>query len=338
MAKKVAPAINHKINLNNLKKDSVGHKITTKVPLTTPEATLADVRLYLFNRPHDLDTINYIYVVSPKQKLLGVFSIREVFKNKPTTQVSAIMKRSPHTAHPNTDQERVAHLALKHNLKAIPIVNHHDELLGVIPSDAILSILNHETKEDLLQIAGIVADEATLGITSDIPVLTSFLHRIPWIVIGLVGGLLTAQIIDTFSATLEQNLILAAFIPLVAYLANAVGTQTQTIFIRDLSTRKNLPLARYTLKQFANSLLIGITCWLIIAGLASFSWQAGYLGFIIGLAIFVTINAATFFALSIPLLLKKLNQDPAIGSGPFTAITQDFFSVVIYFAIASLLL
>jgi magnesium transporter len=239
--------------------------------------------------------------------------------------------------HPHTDQEKAAHMALASGIKAVPVVDEAGYFLGVIPSDGIQSILESETKEDFYRFAGIVGKQHP-DKTQDLSIRRSFARRIPWILIGLFGGLLTAEIIGEFEHVLSKNLLLAGFIPLIAYIANAVGVQTQTVYIRDLATQAKFSTYYYSIRQIITSTLIGLTCWGLIYLLSVFIWHTPYLGFVVGLAVFSAILVATFFAIFIPYILKTLGTDPAIGSGPFSTIIQDLLSIVIYFAIASALL
>ena len=319
--------------------DAVAHHVSQKVPTVKKDDTILEIKSMLFENAKNFETINYIYVLSDKKKLKGVASVKEVLSADPNKKISEIMvSEDLITAHPNTDQEKVAHKALKHSLKSIPIVDKNNKFIGVVPSDQILSILDQESEEDLLRFAGFILDKDDSQNESKLPVFKSFQHRIPWILFGLFGGLFTAQIISKFDGILTEYIILASFIPLVAYVANAVGVQTQTVFIRDLAVRGNIDYGKYSLKQALIAILIAITCWAAILFMAVLSWQESYLGIVVGAAVFSAILMATFFAVFIPLVLTKLKMDPAIGSGPFTTIVQDFLSIVIYLAIASMLL
>lgn len=329
--------ISRKLSELTLPADSAGKKATSKVPLVSPKMTVKEVQEMLFDHAKDFETINYIYVVSDKGRLHGVLSIKDIFSNSSEIQVKTIMGTDITKVHPHTDQEIAAHLALKSGIKAIPVVDNNGYLFGVISSDQIQAIFESETKEDFYRLAGIVGKHHGIK-TQDLPVIKLFQRRIPWILVGLMGGFLTAKIIGGFEHVLKENLILAGFIPLIAYIANAVGVQTQTVYIRDLATQSAFSTYKYSIKQMITSVLIGITCWAVVLILALSIWSNPYLGFVIGLSVFSAIVVATFFALYIPFILKRFGSDPAIGSGPFSTIIQDLLSIVIYFAIASALL
>lgn len=312
-------------------------KTTNKVPKCNPGQTTEEVRKYLLKNLHKIDTINYIYGINAENKLKGIVSIKELFSAPPDSKIRDIMTKKIIKAHPDTDQEDVVHMAIQHQLKSIPIVNKRNKFLGVIPSDEILYILDSESKEDLMFLSGIIPHDKIIR-QDNVPIFKSFIHRTPWIISGLFGGILAAGIIGHFEGILEKEVILAAFIPLVVYLSNAVGTQSQTMYIRDLAVSENIPVLRYGFKQVLISALIGAACWLLIWLLALIFWQSDLLGTIVGFSIFCSIIIAVIFAIGIPYLLTKLNKDPAIGSGPFTTIIQDIISVVTYFVVASIML
>lgn len=337
MAKKHAPdkKLSTKAKKLTLPPDSAGKKMTAKIPVVTTKEKISDVRNLLFERTDEFETINYVYVVSKNKVLKGVISIADVFKHAPETPVKKVMKKKLVKTHMKTDQERAAHLALKEGIKALPVVNDNNHLLGVVPSDEIQKILDHESREDLLKLTGIIGKHQD---SSSMTVFSSFATRVPWIVIGLLGGLVTASTISSFQNILEKNIILASFIPLIAYIANAVANQTQTILIKDLAIDTKMSFRGYFMKQLATATLIAAACSIFILAITSLIWGSPYLGAVVGLAMTAAILTATFFAVFIPRIMLLFNLDPAVGGVPFATVIQDFLSIVIYFSIASALL
>ncbi|MDD5071526.1 MAG: magnesium transporter [Patescibacteria group bacterium] len=311
-------------------------KITTKVPTCGSDQKAEEVKKYILENAAKFETINYIYVLSKSKKLKGIISIHELFGCSPEAYIRNYMATDIVKARPDTDKEKVAYLALKNNIKSVPVVGKENKFIGVVSSDDILNILADEANEDFMLMSGIIPNNSADG--GKLSVFKSFVHRTPWIIVGLFGGLLAAKIISGFEGILEREVILAAFIPLIVYMANAVGAQTQTLYIRDLAVSQKVPILKYGLKQIGVSALIGAVCWLVIAGISLIAWQSQLLGAVIGFAVFCSIIAATIFAIGIPFLLVKSKNDPAIGSGPFTTIIQDVLSVLIYFFIASVLM
>ena len=192
--------------------------------------------------------------------------------------------------------------------------------------------------ESLLHHAGIHHPKLIVENVLKTPIHTAVLHRLPWLVIGLGGGLLTAQIITGFIATLENNLLLAGFIPLMVYMTDAVGTQIEAFFIRDYAPTPNFQYHRYFLKH----LTIVSTLAAILGGtlfiVASIVFRHPALGVVLGLSLGLGIISSVFTGLFIPYLFSKAKLDPANTTGPIATIIQDFVTIVIYFSIASLLL
>ncbi|MBI2040080.1 magnesium transporter [Candidatus Microgenomates bacterium] len=161
--------------------------------------------------------------------------------------------------------------------------------------------------------------------------------RLPWLIVGLFGGAIAGIIVSRFELSLRENVSLAFFIPIVAYMSDAIGTQTETIFIRALTDLKfNIP--RYITRE----LVIGATMGSVIGVVAG---VFGYIlsnslavGQVVGISLFLSMTIATALACITPLLLRKLKNDPAVGSGPFTTALQDVVSLTIYFLVAAAIL
>lgn len=162
-------------------------------------------------------------------------------------------------------------------------------------------------------------------------------HRLPWLVIGLLGGIGATYLSANFEGLLQKNIQLAFFIPVIVYMADAVGTQTQTVFVRNMGKHRSL-FRKYLFKEILLGLFLGVLFGSIIGSL-SFLWFYSYeTSLTIGLSMFATIATAPLIALIIPELIRRVHKDPAVGSGPFTTVLQDLLSLLIYFAIASIIL
>lgn len=326
-------------NTTKWPKESAGSHMTTKVPVIDSETTLGTINRLVFNNITKFDAINYIYVVNKKGVLTGVLSMKEVFRRQGSSKVGKASKKVTVYVHPETDQERVIYLALRNNIKAIPIVDKEGVLLGVVPSDKILSILYHEAREDALHIAGIHKKEEQFDDILETPLITSYRYRVPWLILGMFGGLFAARIVGLFQTTLEQNLLLAAFIPLMVYISNAVAVQGQTILVRDISASDKIPYVKYIIRQGGVSFLIAITLSVLFFIISRLGFTLSFfVGFVAALAMLVSINVATFLGMLVPIILKRLKIDPALGSGPLSTILQDTMTIIIYFGVASVML
>jgi magnesium transporter len=320
------------------KKDQAINYTTDKVPVIPDSYTISDTSDFIKKNAGNFDTIDYIYVLNKKKGLTGVLSIRDLFKHSGKTLVKGVMEKNILTVSPDTPQVRVANMALKHKLKSVPIVKN-GKFVGVILTSKIFSMINKDLHQHLLYTAGVHKGHLEYEDTMKVPLKVSLFHRIPWLVIGLVGIFFAAAFISYFESMIDTHIILAFFIPAVVYMSDALGTQLQTLFIRDMAVMgKDLKVHAYFSKQFMISIIIG----LFIAGatfaVISVFWQQPYIAFVISIAMFATLMVSGFTSLLTTYLFKKLGQDPALGSGPFATIISDVSSVIIYFLIVSLLL
>lgn len=318
--------------------ESAGRVITINVPAVSAEATVADIERLLLKRAKDFNSINYVYVTDANHRLVGVISLKEVFQQPKLTLAKDVMVTQLITVHPHTDQERVVHLALAHDLKAVPVVDKDGGFLGAVLSRTLLHTLYREANEDLLRLAGVKHPESTFDNVLKLPITKSLEHRTPWLLLGLLGGVLAAGIISQFEATLQKNLILAAFIPLMVYMADAVGTQMEAFIIRDLAVNPSLNFFQYLKRQFTVVCLIGLLTSGLLLAISLVLYKDMKVAVVLALSLFIATASSVLTGLVIPYLLGRLKQDPANASGPIATIVQDILTVTIFFLIASWLL
>lgn len=319
-------------------KESVGRLMTLKVPLATETQTIKDIFEFL-SRGNGFETINYVYVTDKEKKLIGVFSLKEIFLHPQEKLLKDIIVTDLVKIGPYADQERAAILALKHNIKAIPVTDKSGLFLGVLPSDTILSILNKEHIEDFLLSSGFSKIEANYFNILETPGFRLFKARVGWLLFGLFGGIIAAQVMGFFENVLQQEILLAFFVPVIVYMSGAVGVQTQTLFIRGMVMDNNaISIKRY----FKKEIFIGFFLALFLGGIlglfAKFWWGSERLGLILFLAMFFGIIISVSIGVFIPWILKKTKQDPAVGSGPFATIIVDIISIIVYFLVATILI
>lgn len=312
--------------------------MVTDVPIAHPEETVAHVEERLIKDIRRLETINYIYVTDADGVLVGVFSIKELFRQPKTSHVKDVMKAGVVTAYPKTKRERVARSAVKRSIKAVPIIDKQKKLLGVVPSDAIFEILEEENTSDFLRLAGVHAPAHDGMDLLQLPVRTVFLRRLPWLLIGLIGGTAAAFVVEHFGRSAAAHLLVMSFIPAVVYIADAVGSQTQTIFIRALALEEELDVRRYAWRESRIGLWLALSLGVLAGGIVLVRWRVGAIGAIIATSFFVTILIAMTIAILLPLIFRKLKWDPAIASGPFATVIRDITTLVIYFTIAERIL
>lgn len=322
---------------NRYPPESAGRKMIRNVPTALPEEKILDIRKRLFEKSQEFETLNYIYIINQEEKLVGVISLKEIFQKPEETKIKDLMIRNIVSVRPHTDQEKVAILALRHNLKSIPVKDRDNKFLGIVASDVILDILHSENIEDILRFSGVSKYDISPDKILQAPASVLARLRLPWLVLGLFGGILAAKIITLFEAPLKDHFVLAAFIPLVLYIAHAVGVQSQTLFIRNLALAE-FSQKNYFFKEIKSSVLIAFSLAILLFFISLLFSGQPHVSFILSLSLFLAIIAAIMVAILLPWALQKLKRDPALGSGPFGAIVSDVTSLMIYFLITSLLL
>jgi magnesium transporter len=320
------------------KKDSIEKHILTKIPVVMQNSTIADVFSLLEKRNTKFDSVDYIYVINKKEMLIGFIYIQDLFNNPKSMRIKKFIKKNIITISINAGMEKVAHLALKHNLKQIP-VTRSKKLVGVVLSRHILSTINRSLKEDIFHFAGIHKAHLDFENSMKISLFKALMLRLPWISTGLIGAMIIALYIGLFEETISKYVIIASFVPAIVYLSDALGGQFQTIFIRDLAILgKDLNLKEYFIKQINIGVLISFVVGMLLFISISLIWRLPRTAFIISLASFITIITASINALLITHLLNKFKFDPALGGGPIATIMSDLISVIIYFIIVVLLI
>lgn len=162
-------------------------------------------------------------------------------------------------------------------------------------------------------------------------------HRVPWLLFGLLGGLLATVVVSKYEAILASDVRLAFFIPIIVYLSDAVGTQTETIYVRVLSNKKRVSLVKYILKESMVGFGLGILSGALLGIFATYWLQSSLIGLAVGLTMLINLTLAPILAVVIPNILYRRHADPALGSGPVATIIQDLISLLIYFFTVSVI-
>jgi magnesium transporter len=246
------------------------------------------------------------------------------------------MDADPPVVGPGLDQEKAAWKAVQHGESALAVIDNGGGFVGFLPPDRLLAILLHEHDEDMARVGGFLRDSSMARAASEEPVAKRFWHRVPWLLVGLAGALLAADIVGAFERQLQANVMLAFFIPGIVYLADAVGTQTEALVIRGLSV--GVGIGRVVRREIFTGLFVGIALALVFLPLSWWRWGQGALATAVALSIFAACATASSVALALPWLLNRLGIDPAFGSGPLATVIQDLLSVIIYLAIATAML
>ena len=243
------------------------------------------------------------------------------------------MDTDPPAVSPGVDQEKAAWKAVQHGESALAVIDNGGRFVGFIPPDRLLAVLLHEHDEDMARVGGFLRDSSMARTASEEPVARRFWHRVPWLLLGLLGAVLAADIVGLFEKQLQANVMLAFFIPGIVYLADAVGTQTEALVIRGLSV--GISIGHVVRREIFTGLFVGFTLAAVFFPIGLWRWGDTGLAMAVALSIFAACATASFVALSLPWLLNRLGIDHAFGSGPLGTVIQDLLSIVIYLAIAT---
>ena len=319
----------------NYRNETAQQHMVTRVPTAAAGESAGAVLARLAGV--QFDYAGAVYVLDTQGRLDGLVPITLLLAAQPQTPLSALLQPVPPPAHPETDQEHVATLAIRHNVTAAPIVDAQYRFLGVVPPQALLEVLRHEHVEDLHRLAGIRHENTRARHAIEDPPLRRARDRLPWLLAGLAGTALATLVMASFERALQANIVIAFFVPGIVYLADAIGTQTETIAVRGLSL-SHAPFATVVGGEARTGAIIGLI--LALCALFPVWWwfQDARLAFSVAIALFIAGTAATTIGVVFPWALARLGRDPAYGSGPLATIVQDVLSLVIYFVTASVLM
>ena len=313
--------------------ETAAHYLIASVPRALPGESAGQVRQRLATQAYE--SIEPICLTDESGRLVGVVRIAELLAQPDERPIGEISRPRPPAVRADVDQERVASVALHHGIDAVPVVDHSGHLLGVVPSSALLHILRREHVEDLHRIAGIGRETAHAREAIESPPLRRARHRLPWLVIGLLGSGLATAVVASFERELQARVSLAFFIPGLVYLADAIGTQTEAIAVRGLSLSHSR-LAHLVGGELRTGLLIGATLGLIVFPGVWLAFGDLRLAGAVALSLFCAGGLATTIGLLLPWVLQQLGTDPAYGSGPLATVIQDVLTLLVYFGVASL--
>jgi len=280
----------------------------------------------------DAETIYYTYVLDEQKRLVGVLSLRDLIIADDDELISDIMSEKVVSVSVGRDQEDVAKMMRDYDFLAVPVVDFQKHLLGIITVDDILDVMDEEAIDDYSKFAAVSDID-----TRDTNPFRSAKARLPWLVILLFLGMITASLIGSFEDTLEKVPIVAIFIPLIAGMAGNAGTQSLAVAVRGLAVGNYGKDNRLVLviREITTGILVGGATGIVVIFVIYF-WQDNlFLGILVGLTLLSTLTVATLSGALIPLVMERLNIDPAVASGPFITTLNDITSVIIYFGMAT---
>ena len=303
----------------------VAHDVPRVAPSTSTREALAALRGRAFECSTDLAVLD-------GERLIGLVSLEALVASDPELPVRELADPSFVAVPEDLDGERAAAQAAQRGARTVAVVGRDGRFEGLVPAARLTRVLFEAHEEDLARLGGSLARSAQALEASVEAVPRRLWHRIPWLVLGLAGAMLSTGVVASFETELRDEVLLAFFLPAVVYMADAVGTQTEAVVIRGMSL--GVPIGRIAARELLTGLVIGV---LIAAQLPRLRSRA--VGGARCRARRVPRAArqhalATAVAMALPYLLARFGRDPAFGSGPLATVVQDLLSIVAYFTIA----
>lgn len=316
--------------------ETAGRIMTTDV-FALREDTLVKHAISTLQKKAEVEMVFYLYVVSKHGHLLGVISLRQLILTPPNTSLREIMTPEVVSVRADMDQEEVARIVAKYDILAVPVIDDENKLVGIITVDDVIDVIREEATEDFLKMAG-VGEEAILTKSF----FRNFWYKVPWLFIPWLTEVLVAKVIRgsvTFLGGILTSLL--AFVPIVMAMGGNIATQSSTIMVRGLATgRINIGnLWRIVAREIGVASILGITYGGMLTLLAKYQ-QRDTLVFslTLGLAICIAMVVAALIGSFGPIILKKIGADPAVASGPFVTAVADGLGVIVYLALAYIML
>jgi len=298
-------------------------------------ATVGEVIERLRSSTWKEEDIFNVYIVDDNNRLVGSISLKDIIIALPNQIVTEIMDDKLNKVHVGMDQEDVVGMFMRYDLVSAPVVNDVGHFIGRITHDDILEVYAEEADEDIARMTG--QKEIDPGERS---LFRNIRYRLPWLLLGLLGGIIAAIVIANFEGQLTKITSLVFFLPLVAAMGGNAGIQTSSVMVRGLATGEigSYGLIARLFREFAISLSTGMICGFAIF-VISWVWQNDLiLASVVSCSLLFVIVFAAIVGAIIPLVLRRLGIDPALATGPFITTTNDIAGLFIYLALASLVL
>ena len=286
----------------------------------------------LRKQAEDVERVYSIYVVDADEQLLGILSLKSLLFADPKSSIEDLyLKDKIQSIKTHESAEEVAEVMEKYDLVSLPVLDRANRLVGRITIDDIVDVIKEEAEKDFQMASGI-----SENVESSSGVLKNTRSRLPWILIGLAGGVAASQIIKGYEGQINVNPALAFFIPLIVATAGNVGVQSSAIIVQGLASKdfQFQGLFKQVRKETLVGLLVGSICSLIIFGINLLFGGDILLGITISISLFLVVVIAAILGAMVPLLLDRVKIDPALATGPFITTANDIIGLSIYFMVA----
>lgn len=289
----------------------------------------------LRTQAEDVEKVYAVYVVDDFGKLLGILSLKRIVLAHKNTKIESLYDKDVIFVETYRPAEEVAELMRRYDLDALPVVNVQGKLLGRITIDDIVDVITDQASSDTLAMAGITGD-----VEEDDSIWQQTKARLPWLLVGMMGGILAAKFISFFEGDLKIIPAMAAFIPIIGSTGGNVGIQTSSIILQGLADKTGIDttLGQRLIRMFAVAFINGLIISAIVFGFNMLIGNDVQLALVVSTALMSVVFLASFMGTLTPILLEKIGINPAVASGPFITTANDLIGYGVYFALAHLLL
>ena len=320
-------------NLLQYDEESAGGLMTPYVVAIRRDQTVATAikEIQKFVKKKGFELFYTAYVVDDHDHLIGTIGTTELLLAERHKLIENLMNPEVVAVDQDLDQEEVARIAQEYDLVVVPVIDKHLRLIGRITLDDLVDVIVDEYNEDMGHIAGTGDEEV-----SETSVLRASGDRLPWLLVGLFGGFLTAIMMSLYESALISLPDVTYFIPLVAALGGSIGIQSSSIVVRGLATGaiQTTDILVRLWKELRVAFLNGIICSFILAGMSWYLTDDVGRAFTSGFSLLIVVCFAAAVGSTIPIILKRMNIDPAIATGPFITTTSDIIGIAIYLGFA----
>jgi len=298
---------------------------TRSVPVARPDERVDDFLARVRGQQFSSAAVTAVCV---DDRVVGLVTVERLWASPPDAVVADVMDPDPPIIAGHQNQEEVLWEALGHDEPGLAVIDGDGSWAGLIAPQQLISVLLEERDEDFARLAGYRSSTDSARSASEEPVLRRLWHRLPWPLIGTIGAMVAAGVVNLFEQQLRQQLLIAFFIPGIVYLADAVGTQTEALVIRGMSI--GVTIRSVALRELATGFLIGMLIAVVLYPITLLLWGNSAVSLAVSIALLAACTISTWIAMALPWLLSWFRLDPAFGSGPLATIIQDILSILTY--------
>ncbi|MBR3951834.1 MAG: magnesium transporter [Bacteroidaceae bacterium] len=323
------------VDLLKYDEDTAGGIMGTEMVIVNENWSMAECVKEMRLQAETMSEIYYVYVVDDDERLKGIFPLKKMITNPSVSRIKQVMEQAPVAVKTDTSIEEVAQVIEKYDIVAVPVIDSIGRLVGRITVDDVMDEVREQSERDYQLASGISQD-----IESTDTVFDQTKARLPWLLIGIAGGIASATILGGFEGSLGRNPVLALFIPLIGGTGGNVGIQSSALVVQGLANG-TLDIKNAMQQVFKESGVAFINSTII--SLLVFVYNIFFLNSMaitlaVSLSLFAVVIFASIFGTIVPLTLEKFKVDPALATGPFITITSDIIGVLIYMGICEILL